>query len=228
MIGILTVLRSGQLTVRRLLTFARPAELWVFAAESLLAGLGMTIVGVYALSFLPRFLSVTPEFSLAYALAAGYVLTVMVVGIMVILVTRQAFRSFQYTLARCELADDKFVWIRRCPARQEMVEDPELMRLSANVSRLCRAYRASHPGFARLLYEYRKPLAQYRGIGHSVRSDWIGALNLASEGRSPEGLEHYFYSLHRAYQEQSSDGRRSKRKRASPMTRGAEREESSS
>ena len=122
---------------------------------------------------------------LVYVLASG-VLVVSALGFAVL-----NYQRLQNTVRRCELAEDEMAWISQHPDYERMVDDGELMRLTANVRRVCRSYPATHPLLVKFLANYRVILNQYASTVEEKRSAVIKDMNEAAE----EGLEEHEDSL---------------------------------
>lgn len=97
------------------------------------------------------------------------------------------YQKLQNTVARCELAEDELAWIKNHSEYERMVEDRELMRLAANVRRVCRAYPATHGLFVKFLEEYRALLKNHGSGTEKTRQARIQHMNEAAD----EGLERH-------------------------------------
>lgn len=188
---------------RWLLRAAEPAELFWFV---LMSGFTVVIVGTSMSALatvLPEVVGSEPEFSEAYLGKSVPVLGWVVFLVFGFFTAIENYRILQNTIARCELAEDELAWVKKCPEYERMVEDRELMRLSANVRRVCRTYRRAHPLFVQFLAAYRALLKNYARAKEQDRRSFIEDMNEAAE----EGLEQHETRVRRERRKKNREGR---------------------
>ena len=155
----------------------------------------LALFGLAALEVLPSFARSEPSLDKTYIADAIFVLGLVgfVVGVLLLAATN--YRLLQDTVARCELASDEMAWINRSVEYAQMVEDRELMRLAANVSRVCRTYRSTNALLVEFLGEYRKLLEIYDSGTDETLEARIHDMNEAAE----DGLQQYARRKAREY-----------------------------
>lgn len=188
---------------RWLLRAAEPAELFWFV---LMSGFTVVIFGTSMSALatvLPEVVGSEPEFSEAYLSRVVPVVAWVVFLVFGFFTAIENYRILQNTIARCELAEDELSWVKKCPEYERMVEDRELMRLSANVRRVCRTYRRAHPLLMRFLRAYRALLENYSRATEEEYSSLIEEMNEAAE----EGLEQHETRVRRERRKKNREGR---------------------
>lgn len=138
-------------------------ELFSFSFMSFMVVVLAATGGYGLLEAVPELLGSTPGLTGSYLSKLVNALLDAVIVVVACGFSVLNYRTLQNTVARCELAEDEMAWINQCPEYERMVEDRELMRLAANVSRVCRTYPATHGLFVRFLSDYRTLLDDYGG-----------------------------------------------------------------
>lgn len=172
-------------TARLLRRSASFGELGGFVLMSLVPVFLIGVAGAVLTMAVPELVNAEPGLDGAYLVEVFGVVWPVLYALIGIFVAFKNYQTLQDTIGRCELAEDELAWIKRCPEHERMVEDRELMRLAANVRRVCQTYPATHGLFERFLEEYRVLLKNYGSGMKKTRQARIQHMNEAAD----EGLE---------------------------------------
>lgn len=186
----------------RSLKFASFEELGSFLTKSVLLVGTLALIGLSALEVVPAFVAAEPDFDKAYIADAIYLLGLVAFLIAVLLLAATNYRLLQNTVVRCKLAEDEMAWINQHPDYEKVVTDRELMRLTANVGRVCRTYPATHHLLVNFLEQYRALLDRYGSSVEKKRSAVIEEMNEAAE----EGLERHAARVRREGMRKEREG----------------------
>ena len=180
---------------RHLREHASFEELVRFSLKSVLHVVTLALFGFAVLEVLPSFARSEPSLDKTYTADVIFVLGLVGFVVGVLLLASTNYRLLQDTVVRCELASDEMAWINRSGEYERMVEDRELMRLAANVSRVCRTYRSTNALLVEFLGEYRKLLESYYSGKDETLEARIQDMNEAAE----EVLQQYARRKAREY-----------------------------
>lgn len=175
---------------------------WFLTKSVLLAGT-LALIGLSALDAVPAFVVSEPSFDKAYIADAIYLLGLLPFMVAILLLAATNYRLLQDTMARCELASDEMALINKHPSYERMTCDRELMKLAANVRRVCLTYPATHGLFKQFLGDYRTLLDDYGGgVDAEIQQARIELLNIQAE----EGLERHAARVRREGMRKEREG----------------------
>ena len=181
-------------TARILSRRASSGEVGSFAFISMFVVILLATSGHGALNAAPELAGSNPELSWLYVSKLADVLFPAVIVVIAWGFAGLNYRTLTNTVARCELAEDEMAGIDQHACYERMIEDRELMRLAANVSRACRTYSATHGLFKQFLGNYRTLLDEYGGgVAQTIQEARIELLNIQAE----EGLERHAATVRR-------------------------------
>lgn len=183
--------------------YAGFAEVFSFSVTSFMVVVLVAFGGAGLLDAVPELVGSSPGLTETYLSKLSNVLfdaVILVVGCGLAILNHRILRN---TVARCELSEDELAWIKDQPDYERMAEDSELMRLAANVSRMCRTYQCQNPLFERFLEEYLTLLNEYGwGLDETMQEARIERLNTQAD----EGLERYAARVRREGMRKEREG----------------------